>query len=75
MDGYMMDRLKSMGADDEIIRTTMAGLKADRSAMFGGQLLRTLAYAALILALLWLYMKNTLKPVVVVAISGCRYPY
>ena len=52
MDGYMMDRLKSMGADDEIIRTTMAGLKADRSAMFGGQLLRTLAYAALILALL-----------------------
>ena len=48
--------------------TTMAGLKADRSAMFGGQLLRTLAYAALILALLWLYIKNTLKPVVVVAI-------
>ena len=68
MDGYMMDRLKSMGADDEIIRTTMAGLKADRSAMFGGQLLRTLAYAALILALLWLYIKNTLKSVIVVAI-------
>ena len=68
MDGYMMDRLKSMGADDELIRTTMAGLKADRSAMFGGQLLRTLAYAALILLLLWLFIKNTLKPVVIVAI-------
>jgi hypothetical protein len=67
-DGYLAQRLKSMGADDEIVRTTVTGLKADRSAMFGGQLLRTLAFAALVLGLLWLFMKNTLKPVAIVAI-------
>jgi len=68
MDSYMMSSLKSMGADDGLIRTTMAGLKADRSAMFGGQLLRTLAYAAFVLALLWLFIKNTLSPVVIIVI-------
>jgi len=62
--------LKSMGADDEIVRLTLAGLKADRSAMFGGQLLRTLAFAALIIGLLWLFIRNTLKPVAVVAVLG-----
>ena len=61
-DGFMVQRLKSMGADDEIARTTIAGLKADRSAMFGGQLLRTLAFAVLLLGLLWAYLKNVLKP-------------
>ena len=69
-DGMMMGRLKSMGADDEIVRLTLAGLKADRSAMFGGQLLRTLAFAALIIGLLWLFIRNTLKPVAVVAVLG-----
>ncbi len=69
-DGMMMDRLKSMGADDELVRTTLAGLKADRSAMFGGQLLRTLAFAALIIGLMWLFIRNTLKPVAVVVILG-----
>lgn len=64
-DGRTILRLKSMGADDEIARITVAGLKADRSAMFGGQLLRTIAFAALVLGLLWLYLKNTLKPVVI----------
>lgn len=67
-DSYTMQRLKSMGADDEIIRTTLAGLKEDRSAMFGAQFLRTLAFIALLLGLLWLYLKNTLKPFVIVII-------
>ena len=53
---------------DTIGRSIVAGLKADRSEMFGGQLLRTLAYAALILVLLWLYLKNTLKPVIITII-------
>ncbi|MEP7375346.1 MAG: YfhO family protein [Chitinophagaceae bacterium] len=67
-DGDAMQRLKSAGANDEIIRATVAGLKADRSAMFGGQLLRTLAYIALLLGLMWLYIKNTLKPFAIVTI-------
>lgn len=51
--------------NDTIGRTIVAGLKADRSGMFGGQLLRTLAYAILVLGSLWLHMKNMLKPVVI----------
>ena len=61
-DDFMIQRLKSMGADDEISRTTIAGLKADRNAMFGGQVLRTIIFSALLLGLLWAYLKNILKP-------------
>jgi hypothetical protein len=64
-DAYSTQRLKSMGADDEIARLAINGMKEDRSGIFGGQLLRTIAYAALIFGLLWLYMKNTLKPIVI----------
>jgi hypothetical protein len=67
-DGYLVQRLKSMGADDEITRTTITGLKADRSAMFGGQLLRTLAFAVLLIGLIWAYLKNILKPFAIAAI-------
>jgi hypothetical protein len=50
-------------------------LKADRSAMFGGQLLRTVAFAALIIGLLWLFIRNTMKPAAIVTILGigCAY--
>ena len=57
-----------MGADDEIARTTIAGLKADRSSMFGGQVLRTIVFAALLLGLLWAYLKNILKPFAIAVI-------
>ncbi|MBC7874797.1 MAG: hypothetical protein H7Y01_12415, partial [Ferruginibacter sp.] len=43
-DPYSASRLKSMGADDELARTAIAGMKADRQAMFGGQLLRAAAF-------------------------------
>ncbi len=67
-DGMISDYVKRMGADDEIARLTIAGLKADRYAMFGGQLFRTLAFAVLLLLVIWLYLRNTLKPVVALAI-------
>ncbi len=51
--------------NDTIGRTIVAGLKADRSGMFGGQIVRTLAYAILVLGSLWLHMKNMLKPLVI----------
>lgn len=54
--------------NDTVGRTIVSGLKADRSAMFGGQLLRTLVYAILVLAALWLHMKNMLKPFVITII-------
>jgi hypothetical protein len=53
---------------DTVGRTIVAGMKADRSAMFGGQLLRTLAYAALLIGLCWLFIKDLLKPLPIVII-------
>ncbi|MEJ0107131.1 MAG: hypothetical protein WDO19_33410 [Bacteroidota bacterium] len=39
--------------------------------MFGGQVFRALAFAALIVGLIWLYIKDFLKkPVIVVLILG-----
>jgi hypothetical protein len=57
-----------VSATDETGRLIMSGLKEDRKAMFGGQWLRTAGYAILVLGLLYLYLKNILKPVVVISI-------
>jgi len=50
---------------NEIARTIIAGMKADRKSMFGGQLLRTVAFAAIVIGLLYLYLRNIFKPVIV----------
>ena len=51
--------------NNEIARAIVSGMKADRKSMFGGQLLRTLAFAALIIGLLYLYLRNAIRPLVV----------
>ncbi|HVT85790.1 MAG TPA: YfhO family protein [Chitinophagaceae bacterium] len=50
---------------DEFGRIIVEGMKADRRAMFGGQLLRTVVFAALVIGILYLYLKNKIKPLVV----------
>lgn len=50
---------------DEIGRLIVSGLKADRKDMFGGQLLRALAFAILLIGILYAYLKNYIKPFVV----------
>lgn len=54
--------------NDTIGRLIISGLKADRSALFGGQVLRTLGFSFLLLALLWLYIRKVLKPVAIIVI-------
>ncbi len=51
---------------DEVGRLIVSAMKEERSSMFGLQLLRTAAFAALLIGLLWLYVKNVLKATVVV---------
>ena len=51
--------------NDEILSAIISGMKADRKSMFLGQTFRALAFAALVVGLLYLYMKNTFKPIVV----------
>ena len=48
---------------DEIARAVIAGLKADRTSMFGGQLLRAAGFCLLLLGVLYAFLKNWLKPV------------
>jgi len=52
--------------NSEIARAIVAGMKADRKSMFGGQLLRTFGFAAALIGLLYLHARNFIKPLVVV---------
>jgi hypothetical protein len=61
-DPLIVDGVKRMGADDDLTRVIMSGLKEDRKAMFGGQLLRAFGFAVLLLGTVYLYMKNRVKP-------------
>ncbi|HYC40098.1 MAG TPA: YfhO family protein [Chitinophagaceae bacterium] len=47
--------------NDEIGRLIVSGLKQDRRAMFGGQLLRALGLTLLLLGILYFYMKGWFK--------------
>jgi len=49
---------------DEMGRLIVSGLKEERKAMFGGQLLRALGLTLVLLGSLYLYLKNAIKPVV-----------
>jgi Bacterial membrane protein YfhO len=53
---------------DEIGRLIISGLKTDRRAMFGGQLLRTMGFAVLVLGLLYLYLLGKIKALAVALI-------
>jgi hypothetical protein len=64
-DNEISNSISQMAKNDEIGRAVVSGMKADRKGMFGGQLLRTLAYAALVLGCLYLYLKNIVKPLVI----------
>ncbi|HMR92824.1 MAG TPA: YfhO family protein [Chitinophagaceae bacterium] len=68
IDNFLAMQFQSMGANDDIISAILNGLKAERKAMFGGQVLRTAGFAFIVVAVIWLYMKNQLKAVAATAI-------
>ncbi len=61
-DAELMRNITDQIKNDEIARAVLAGLKADRNSMFGGQLLRALVFCILLLGVLYSYLKNWLKP-------------
>jgi hypothetical protein len=66
--GYDNELLQNFSQKDKtgtVGRAVIQGMKSDRQAMFGGQLLRALLFAILLLGLLYFYMKNKIKPLVV----------
>ncbi len=64
LDNQILNNKWDNSGTDEIGRLIVSGLKADRRAMFGGQILRTIAFAAVVLGILYAYMRNLIKPVV-----------
>lgn len=62
--------ISNAGMNDDMARSVISGMKEDRSSMFGGQVLRTIGFMALVLGMIWLYIKNYIKPIVAVAILG-----
>jgi hypothetical protein len=65
IDAFIVSQYADKNGNDELARAIISGMKADRKAMFGGQMFRAFGFAALVIGLLYLYMKNTIKPVVV----------
>jgi hypothetical protein len=68
IDGQIIQSFGQQDKSGMIGRVVVQGLKADRHAMFGGQLLRALLFAIILVGLLYFYMKNKIKPIVVAVI-------
>lgn len=64
IDNYILAQYADKNGNDDLARAIISGMKADRKDMFFGQLLRALGFAALVVGLLFLYMKNYIKPIV-----------
>ena len=64
VDGQISGSISQQAKSEEIGRAVIAGMKADRQAMFGGQLLRAAAFGILLLGTLYLYLKNQIKPMI-----------
>lgn len=56
------------GGNNEMGRTIINALKAERKSMYISSVFRALLFAALVIGLLYAYLKNILKPLVIVII-------
>jgi hypothetical protein len=63
-DNGLAENIKQQTNNETISRAVIAGLKEDRRAMFGGQLLRAFGFALVLLGGLYLYTRNIIKPFV-----------
>lgn len=60
-DRQIADSISEQAKNEDIGRAVVSGLKADRKAMFGGQLFRALGIALLGIGVLYAYYKNWIK--------------
>jgi membrane protein YfhO len=70
IDNEVSASVSQMAKSDEIGRAVIAGMKADRQSMFGGQLMRTFLFAALVVGLLYLYIRGVVKSFVAIIVLG-----
>ena len=69
-DSFMAEQLKANNMQPDMVRAIFSGLQADRQAMFGGQVLRTVGFVLFVLLVLWLFVKSIIKPVVAILAVG-----
>ena len=62
IDGQIM-QMQMDPNGDSLNRAIIAGLKEDRQAMFGGQVMRSILFMAIVLGLVYAYFKNLIKPI------------
>ena len=65
IDSYVLSQYADKNGNDDLARAILSGMKADRKALFLGQVFRALGFAALVVGLLYLYVKDMIKPIVV----------
>jgi hypothetical protein len=63
-DQEVMNSITQQSNNPDIGRAVVSGMKADRAAMFGGQLLRALAFGVVLLGLIFAFVKGWIKPLV-----------
>jgi hypothetical protein len=61
IDGQIAQSIAQQSKSEDLGRTVIAGLKADRQAMFGGQFLRALGLSLLALGVLFGFYKNKIN--------------
>ncbi|OSZ77604.1 hypothetical protein CAP36_14620 [Chitinophagaceae bacterium IBVUCB2] len=61
-DAALLANINEQTKSTEIGSAVLSGLKADRKAMFGGQLLRAAGFSILLLGVLYAYLRNWIKP-------------
>lgn len=71
LDTLMLKQVSSMDAQIKTpVESFVHGLQADRKTLFMNDLLRTLFFVALAAALLWFYLKEKLKPTILLFVLG-----
>lgn len=68
LDEQIMSAKFDQSGSDAINRAIVTGLKADRQSMFGGQIIRAILFMAILLGILFGFMRNMLKPVMAVGL-------
>lgn len=62
IDNLILSNKWDNSGNDEMGRLILSGMKAERKAMFGGQMLRTIGFMILVLGILYMYIRNMIKP-------------
>jgi hypothetical protein len=65
IDHYIISGYTDKNGSDEMGRAIVSGMREDRKAMFGKDMLRFFGFGVFLLGLLFLYIRNIIKPIII----------